>query len=374
MQEGIEMNRRIVVKIGSSSLTTAEGGLSKDKIQFYAEELAALDRQGFQPLLVTSGAVAAGFRRIGYDAKPKLLHEKQAAAAVGQALLMQAYNEAFAAYNINVAQLLLTRSDFSNRKRVNHALRTIEELMKRKIVPVINENDTVVVDELKFGDNDTLSALVANLVKAKQLIIVTDTDGLYTGDPRKTADAKRIDRVEKINEDIFKIAGGAGSQVGTGGMRSKVEAARIATRGGIPVFVGKVSEPGDLAQAVQGSGKGTYFETHLHTLPMKKQWVGFHSVPKGRVMVDEGAEQALLSGGKSLLPAGIKDIDGEFHPGDVIEVINTRKQTIGRGVVNYDSWQVRAAAGMSSDEVRKRFEVQRIEVIHRDEWISFLES
>lgn len=364
------MQQPIVVKIGSSSLTSAEGGLNRERIRYYAQELAKLQQTGAQVLLVTSGAVAAGFKAMGYLERPKLLHEKQAAAAVGQALLMQAYQDAFGEHDQGVAQVLLTRSDFSNRKRIHNALMTLEELLRRCIIPIINENDTVSIDELKFGDNDTLSALVANLVKAQQLIIITDTDGLYTGDPRKDPNALRIERVDQIDDHIFNFAGGAGSAVGTGGMRSKIEAARIAVRGGISVFVGRVNEPGDLLLAVEETGKGTYFDTRLHSLPMKKQWVGFHSQPQGQVVVDHGAEQALITGGRSLLPAGVVDVIGEFHPGDVIEVINPEQCIIGRGVVNYDAWQLRAAAGLSTSEVEKRLEVQRIEVIHRDEWIT----
>jgi glutamate 5-kinase len=362
--------QRIVVKIGSSSLTSDAGGLNTGKIHFFASELAKLQQVGYQTLLVTSGAVAAGFTSLGYKARPKVLHEKQAAAAVGQALLMQCYHEAFAAHGIGVAQILLTRYDFSNRKRINNALMTIDELLQRGVVPIINENDTVSVDELKFGDNDTLSALVANMVKAGRLLIITDTDGLYTADPRMDASAKRIDRVDQISDELYAIAGGSGSAVGTGGMRSKIEAARIAMRGGVPVFVGRVLEPHDLTLAVDGHGKGTYFDTGLSNLSMKKQWVGFHSLPQGKIIVDRGAEAALLSGGKSLLPAGITEVSGDFHPGDVVEVMNLDQASIGRGVVNYTSWQVQAAAGLSTKEVRKRVEVSRIEVIHRDEWVT----
>jgi glutamate 5-kinase len=364
------MQQRIVVKIGSSSLTSDEGGLNRERIVFFAGELARAQADGLQVLLVTSGAVAAGFRQIGYAARPKQVHEKQASAAVGQALLMQAYQEAFGKHGIGVAQILLTRSDFSNRKRIHNAMMTINELMRHGIIPIINENDTVSVDELKFGDNDTLSALVANLVKACRLAIITDTDGLYTDDPRKNANARRIDRVDMISEDLYRIAGGSGSSVGTGGMRSKIEAARIAMRGGVPVFVGRVVEPGDLALALDGKGKGTYFETTAHALPVKKQWLGFHSNPQGQITVDRGAEAALVSGGKSLLPAGVKAVTGEFHPGDVVEVVNLDRQTIGRGVVNYAAWQLQAVAGLSTEEVQRRIEVQRIEVIHRDEWIT----
>ncbi|GKU79488.1 glutamate 5-kinase [Paenibacillus sp. L3-i20] len=366
------MSERIVVKIGSSSLTSDEGGLNRENIHFFASELASRHQLGENIMLVTSGAVAAGFRRIGYPSKPKAVHEKQAAAAVGQALLMQTYQEAFSQYGIVAAQILLTRADFSNRRRIQNALMTIEELLKQRIIPIINENDTVATDELmlKFGDNDNLSALVAAMTKVNMLVIITDMDGLYTEDPRKNPLAVKIERVDQISEDILKLAGGSGSSVGTGGMRSKIEAARIAMRGGVRAYIGKVQYDGDLSRAIEGTGRGTYFDTKLNSLPMKKQWLGFHSTPQGRIIVDDGAVNALLIGGKSLLPAGITDSSGDFHPGDVVEVFNSQGETLGRGVVNYAAWQLKAAAGLSTDEVSRRIEVTRIEVIHRDEWIT----
>jgi len=364
------MAKRIVVKIGSSSLTSAEGGLNREQVRFFADELASLHASGHQALLVTSGAIAAGFRRLGYAARPKLVHEKQAAAAVGQALLMQSYQEALNASGVIAAQILLTRPDFSNRGRAQNATRTIEELLKQRAIPIINENDTVAVDEIKFGENDSLSALVANLVKADGLYILTDMDGLYTGDPRKVPDAERIDRVETLTEELYRMAGGAGSSVGTGGMRSKLEAARIAMQGGVPVFVGRVSERGDLQAAVDGSGKGTYFTSSLQSLSAKKHWVGFLSDPQGKITVDAGAEDALLNRGRSLLPAGITAAEGDFHPGDVVEVVNAEGRLLGRGVTQYAAWQVTAVAGMSSEEAQKRVDVARIEVIHRDEWVA----
>lgn len=369
---GSIMPERIVVKIGSSSLTSEEGGLNRERIRFFASELAALHRSGCAVMLVTSGAVAAGFRQIGYAARPKLVHEKQAAAAVGQALLMQAYQDAFSGFGIVAAQILLTRADFSNRRRIQNAQMTIEELIKQRIIPIINENDTVATDELvlKFGDNDSLSALVAAMTKASKLVIITDMDGLYTEDPRKNPQAVKIERVDQISPDIMKLAGGAGSAVGTGGMRSKIEAARIAMRGGVQTFIGKVQDSGDLPRAVDGNGRGTYFDTKLHSLPMKKQWLGFHSMPQGRIVVDDGAANALLEGGKSLLPAGVTDIQGEFLPGDVVEVGSRYGETLGRGVVNYAAWQIQAVAGLSTDEVKRRIEISRIEVIHRDEWVT----
>ncbi|EGL15993.1 MULTISPECIES: glutamate 5-kinase [Paenibacillus] len=364
------MQQRIVVKIGSSSLTSDAGGLNPAPIAYFAAELARLQQNGFEVVLVTSGAVAAGFSFLGYKSRPKLLHEKQAAASVGQALLMRAYQEAFHQYGIGAAQILLTRDDFTSRKRVSNATATMEELLRRGFIPIINENDTVSVDEIKFGDNDTLSALVANLLKAGQLIIITDTDGLYTDDPRKNKDARRIERVDEISDELYRIAGGSGSSVGTGGMRSKIEAARIAMRGGIPVFVGRATEPHDLRLAAEGNGRGTYFSAADHTLSIKKQWVGFHSVPQGKVTVDQGAENALLSGGKSLLPAGVTAVEGDFHPGDVIEVCGEDGSVIGRGVANYVAWQLQAVMGLGTGEIQRRVEVPRIEVIHRDEWVT----
>lgn len=364
------MNERIVVKIGSSSLTSEHGGLDRERISFYAEELHRLTQQGKQVVLVTSGAVAAGFRHIGYEARPKQVHEKQAAAAVGQALLMQAYQEHLQPFGLACAQILLTRQDFANRKRGHNAHMTIEELLKRGVIPIVNENDTVSIDELKFGDNDTLSALVANLVHAQQLIIITDTDGLYTADPRKDLSAKRFNHVDHITEEIYAYAGGAGTSVGTGGMRSKLDAARIAMRGGVRAFVGRVNEPGDLLHAVQECGKGTYFVTQLHGLPVKKQWLGFHSTPLGAIVVDAGAEIALLDKGSSLLPAGVTKVQGQFHAGDVVEVVGIDNRLIGRGIVNYDNDQLIAIAGCTTAEVLKQLEVSRIEVIHRDEWVT----
>ncbi|MBB6732918.1 glutamate 5-kinase [Cohnella zeiphila] len=364
------MSRRIVVKIGSSSLTSEEGGLSRERVRFFADELSSLLKSGTQVLLVTSGAVAAGFRRIGYAARPQQVHQKQAAAAVGQALLMEAYQEAFGVHGLAVAQILLTRPDFGSRTRSQYAERTIEELLKQGVVPIINENDTVATDELKFSENDTLSALVANLAKADALYILTDIEGLYTADPRVDPGARRIERIDVISEELYRIAGGAGSSVGTGGMRSKIEAARIAMGGGVATFIGRVSEPGQLADAVDGRGRGTYFTTSLHSLPARKKWIGFLAVPQGKIFVDAGAEEALLHGGKSLLPAGITGAEGEFHPGDVVEVANAEGRTLGRGVTHYSAWQTVAAAGLPSDEATRRAGVSRIEVIHRDDWVT----
>lgn len=365
------MTTRIVVKIGSSSLSGPEGGLNRDAVAFFAAEIAALREAGSEVLLVTSGAVAAGFRGIGYSTRPKLLHEKQAAAAVGQVMLMQAYQEAFALHGIPTAQILLTRTDSCSRRAMNNALMTVEELLRQGAVPVFNENDTVSVDELKFGDNDTLSALVANLLKASHLLVLTDMDGVYSADPRKNPDAVRYQHIAEITPEIYAIAGGAGTSVGTGGMKSKIDAAKIATRGGVPVFIGRVTEPGDLSLAAAGTGKGTYFATTLSSLPVKKQWLGFMSTPLGSLYVDDGAVEALLHGGHSLLPVGVRRIEGSFHSGDVVEVLGPDAKLLGRGIVNYDDAQLRSIQGLPSREIISKLgEVHRLEVIHRDEWIT----
>ncbi|MEW4370236.1 glutamate 5-kinase [Paenibacillus kandeliae] len=366
-------HQRIVVKIGSSSLTGPQGGLNHEAVNFFAAEIAALQQQGHSVLLVTSGAVAAGFREIGYVSRPRLLHEKQAAASVGQALLMRDYQQAFAKHGIVSAQILLTRGDFTHRKRAGNASMTIEELLKQHVIPIINENDTVSVDELKFGDNDTLSALVANLAKASHLLILTDVDGLYSANPSKDPEAVHYPVIDEITDEIYAMAGGAGSAVGTGGMRSKVDAAKIATRGGIEVFVGRVKQPGDLLLAANHQGKGTYFSTHSAALPMKKQWLGFLSVPLGTLIIDEGAEQALVGNGRSLLPVGIRQLEGQFHAGDVVEVQNMQRDVLGRGIVNYDYDQLQQIIGLPSGKIAETLgvdHVQHLEAVHRDEWIT----
>ncbi|NGZ74295.1 glutamate 5-kinase [Saccharibacillus alkalitolerans] len=365
------MLKRIVVKIGSSSLTGSRGGLNREAVAYFAGELARLYERGYQPLLVTSGAVAAGFRAIGYSERPKKLHEKQASAAVGQALLMRAYQEELAKYGHVAAQILLTRTDFHSRKRIGSAVMTIEELLERGILPIFNENDTVSVDELKFGDNDTLSALVANLVKADRLVILTDTDGLYSADPRHDPDAFKYETVDEIDDDIYRMAGGAGTGVGTGGMRSKLDAARIATRGGVPVFVGRADESGDLAAAAEGAGKGTHFTTKLSSMPVKKQWLGYLSRPLGALIVDAGARRALAEEGRSLLPVGITGVEGQFHAGDVVEVRGPAGEIVGRGVVNYDMEDLQSVCGLPGPQVLEKLNgLHRLEAIHRDEWIS----
>lgn len=375
----IEQHRgreRVVIKFGSSSLTTKAGTIDHYKIRTYVDQIAQLKINGYDPVIVSSGAVAAGYTQIGYRKRPKILVQRQAAAAVGQALLMQVYQELFSKHGIVVSQLLLTRMDLSDHDRCHNAFNTLEELLKQGVVPIINENDSVSIHEIKlqFGDNDILSAYVANLVKASHLLMMTDMNGLYTADPRKNPQAEKLEKVDVISKDIVKLAGGVGSDVGTGGMRSKIEAARVAVFGGIHVFVGMLTEQSNIEEILIGNGDGTYFTPSSSSLSVKKQWLSFHSFVRGQVKVDAGAEKAILYDGKSLLPAGIKDVHGEFHAGDVVEVLNPNEEVIGRGISNYDDWQIQAVKGLSSDEVLKRIQVKKIEVIHRDQWVSNIDK
>jgi len=371
----INRKQRVVVKIGSSSLMNEDGELSKEKINHYVKMMIRLKDEGHEVILVTSGAVAAGFRLLGYPTRPTTIDGKQAAAAVGQGLLIQEYTEAFRNYNYTAAQILLTRNDFSNRKQYNNAYNAFTVLLKKEVVPIINENDTVAIDELTFGDNDRLSALVAGLIHADTLIILTDTDGLYDSNPKINPKANKFTNIEEITPDIEALASGAGSSYGTGGMSSKVQAAKLALSLGVHVYIGLGKSEEDLLNIILGNGTGTYFgHPTLHTLKKKKQWIAFHSDVNGKIMVDDGAANALVKGGKSLLPAGVKKIVSHFYAGNVVEVCNNKGLVIGKGVVNYSSFQLEEVMGDSLDSAKKQVNVDRAEVIHRDEWITLQED
>lgn len=357
--------KRIVVKIGSSSLTNAKGEIDQEKLQDHIQALATLKQQGHEVCLVSSGAVAAGFRKLGYPSRPVTLKGKQAAAAVGQSLLIQAYAEQFHTFDITTAQILLTRMDFSRKNRYKNAYETFSELLERSILPIVNENDTVSVAELTFGDNDMLSALVSGLIHADQLIILTDINGFYNDNPIKNPDAKRIDFLSEITDEMLGFADGAGSNVGTGGMQSKLLAAKTALQAGVKVFIGNGKGADKLIEILNGHGDGTYVENDaVNTLNNQKQWIAFTEV-SGKLYIDEGAEQAVVLNGKSLLPAGIFKMDGEFSPGDVVEVYNRHNELLGRGEVTYSSDELMDAMGKRTHE----HNVSATEVIHRDNWV-----
>ncbi|MEK4424887.1 glutamate 5-kinase [Solibacillus sp. FSL K6-1523] len=355
--------KRIVVKIGSSSLTNTKGEIDQLKITDHIAALATLKNAGHEVILVSSGAVAAGFHKLGYSSRPVTIKGKQAAAAVGQSVLIQAYSDGFAQFQVTPAQILLTRSDFSDKKRYKNATATLSELMERSILPIINENDTVSVEELTFGDNDMLSALVSGLVHADQLIILTDVNGLYTANPLTNADAVRINQIEEVTDEMLGFADGTGSKVGTGGMESKLFAAKHAMNAGVDVFIGTGEGSNKLLEISEGNGDGTYFTRNEKSIPRHKQWVAFTQV-MGKLFIDEGAVQALQHGGKSLLPAGIYAFEGQFEKGDVVEVYD-RHTCIGRGEILYSANELEQAMGKRTSELANL----PIEVIHRNQWV-----
>ena len=359
MRNGI--NRLIVVKVGSSSLTGPAGDLDPARVASLAEQIADLVEGGDRVILVSSGAIAAGFRCLGFAQKPQRIADKQASAAVGQGLLMEEYNRCFLARGLHTGQLLLTREDFADNRRFKNAYAALGVLLDRGAVPIINENDTVAVEEIKIGDNDTLSAQVAAMVHADLLILLTDIDGLYTADPSRDPAAKHIDLVPEISEEVYALAGGAGSSVGTGGMETKLRGAALATDAGVEVLICSSAEPDVLRRAVAGEVRSTRFAVH-RTMPTRRQWLAFYAKPKGRLWIDAGAVGALLDKKKSLLPPGVVRAEGDFRPGDVVEVLSLGAETpIGRGIVRYDREELLHLAGTPGAHG---------EAIHRDDWVT----
>lgn len=363
--------QRIVVKIGSSSLTNDKGMLSEEKMRDHVEALAHLKQQGHDVILISSGAVAAGFRSLGYPNRPKTVAGKQAAAAVGQGLLMQGYISCFSEFNIVPAQMLLTREDFYSQERFRNLYSAMNELLECGVLPIINENDSVSIEELTFGDNDMLSALVSGFLHANALIILTDVNGLYDGNPNTSKNAKKYHFIPEITDELLHVAGGSGSAVGTGGMKSKLLAAQKALSLGVSAFVGKGTGKEKLTDILAGKGDGTYIGGPFQTqMQMKKQWIAHHSQVAGTIEVDEGAEKALLQNGKSLLPAGVTNAEGSFKALDVVEVINQKGQVIGKGQIYYSSEDLHKIKGCSSEQAKSYSINQRAEVIHRDNWVS----
>ncbi|MFD1706593.1 glutamate 5-kinase [Siminovitchia sediminis] len=361
--------KRIVVKIGSSSLTNDKGEIDQDKFDDHVQALAALKEANHEVILVSSGAVAAGFRSLGYPTRPVTVKGRQAAAAVGQSLLIQSYTDKLSEFQIIPAQILLTRGDFSDRSRYRNAFATISELLDRGLLPIINENDTVAVDELTFGDNDMLSALVSGFIHADMLMILTDINGLYDSNPHTNPSAKRFDYLEGISNEMLELAGDSGSKVGTGGMKSKLLAAKTAVALGVPVFIGKGSGKEKLLDIMRGNGDGTYIaEGTMDPLNTSRQWIALHSETSGKVYVDQGAEEAILYRGKSLLPAGVFKVNGNFHKGDVVEVYGING-LLGRGEVAYSAQQLKDLIKKRNSEEKKEMFVPTVEVIHRNRWV-----
>ncbi|TLS35746.1 glutamate 5-kinase [Pseudalkalibacillus caeni] len=363
--------KRIVIKIGSSSLTSRLGEISRRKLERLVDDLVKLKDEGHEIVLVSSGAVAAGYRKLGCLERPTSLPEKQAAASIGQGLLMEAYSERFLSHGYTASQILITRSDFSDRNRYNNARNTINVLLERGIVPIVNENDTVTIKRLKFGDNDTLSAKVAGLVEADQLIILSDIDGLYDADPRKNPEAQLMDKVSEITPEIEDAAGEPGSAVGTGGMRSKIDAAKIAMSSGIPTFLGRADSADIIYQAVHKSAKGTYFESDDESLNLddKKHWIAFNSGPEGDIIITDEAKSEIADQEKNLLPDGIYYVNGHFKKGAVVRIIDLDKNEIGLGVTNYSSSELKKIKGHKGEEITKIINVTAKEAINKNDLV-----
>jgi glutamate 5-kinase len=366
----LEKARRIVVKVGSSILASVEKGLHREVFSHFAKEISELKRQGYEIVLVSSGAIAAGMEKLGYKTRPQSITQKQAAAAVGQSRLMNIYDEYFSRYQQMVAQVLLTHDDLSHRRRFLNARNTLLTLLELGIIPIINENDTVVVDEIKFGDNDNLSALITNLIEADLLIILTNIDGLCDADPRYYPDARCIPLVEDIDADMEGIVGASTSATSVGGMVSKIQAAKKASRFGIPTVIASGTRKEVLHQILKGKEIGTLILPKAETLSSRKHWIAFNLKPRGDVVVDEGAKKAIVQRGKSLLPSGVVRVRGEFDRGDSVSCLGPRGREFARGLVNYSASELERIKGLKTDEIESTLGYKYSdEVIHRDDLV-----
>jgi glutamate 5-kinase len=359
--------RRVVVKVGSGLITTPGQGPSAAVISRLAADLAALVRERRELALVSSGAIATGTARLGLGPKPRSIPEKQAAAAVGQSALMWHYEQAFKKHGIKVGQVLLTGQDISDRSRYLNARNTLLALLDFGVLPIVNENDTVAVDEIKVGDNDNLAALVAHLIDADLLVLLTDVEGLYTGDPLRDPTARRLATVEAITPDIQRLVFDASAGVSVGGMSTKLEAAQKANASGIPMVIASGREPGVLQRVLRGEDVGTYFQPRDDRLAARKRWIAFAVPPQGRLVVDAGAKKALTERGKSLLPSGLVDVEGQFQAGEVVALAEFDGQEFARGLVNYDAGELRKIRGAKTRDIEKTLGYKGFdEVIHRD--------
>jgi len=358
--------RRVVVKIGSSLLADAGSGIRQDVVDHLVDELAALMKDGKQIVVVTSGSVALGRVRMGWVDRTLSVHEKQAAAAIGQPKLMRAYGQAFARHGLSVAQMLLTKDDLRHRRRYLNASNTSETLFSAGVIPIVNENDTVVVAEIKFGDNDSLGALVSLVVDADLVVMLTDVAGLYDKNPLEYPDARRIDMVAHLSQEHMAMAGDAGSAFGTGGMASKLSAARVATRGGVAAAIISGREKGMLTRLLAGEDVGTLFLCGVDRQSKRQHWLAEVLQASGRIHVDAGAASAILEKGSSLLPVGVTAVDGVFDKGDCVEIIGPQG-VIAKGLCNYTAEEMRLIMGHASSEIESILGFHDFSsVIHRD--------
>lgn len=370
-REALKAAKRIVVKVGTSTITYSNGKRNFSQIDRLARELSDLQNQGKEMILVTSGAVAVGVDRLGLAKKPDTIPGKQAAAAVGQGVLMHTYEKFFADYGQVVAQVLLTKTESLDRHRYTNSRNTFMELLRQRVIPIVNENDVVALDELKIGDNDNMSALVAGIVDADLVIILSDVDGLYTANPQTHPDAKLVHTVTEITPAIEESAGGAGTLRGTGGMATKIQAAKAATSSGINLVIASGTEKNAVPRIVAGEEIGTLFVSRENRLQFRKRWLAFGARIMGSIIVDEGCCKALhKAGGCSILPAGITGVEGSFEAGSTVSVKDAQGHEMARGLVHYGSEELEKIKGCRSGEIEELLGHKNFdEVIHRDDLV-----
>jgi glutamate 5-kinase len=357
----------VVVKVGTNVLTSGDGLLDPERLQALADQLHRLSQTGRKVVLVSSGAIGAGVGRLNLGKRPVDLRQLQACAAIGQSFLMRAYQECFDKHNMNTAQILLTAGDFDNRTRYLNVRNTILTLFEWGVLPIINENDTVSVAEIKFGDNDHLAAMVTNLLQAPLLILLTVVDGLFSGDPGIDPNAEKIATISSIDISVMELAGSSRSALGTGGMRSKLRAARQATAAGETVIMANGSVPGIIDAICAGEPVGTLFLPHGGSLPAWKRWVGFTARPKGKLLVNDGAKTAVREQGKSLLPVGVVEVQGAFNKGDVLALCDMTGAEFARGLTNYSSEDATEILGLRTEKIAEVLgSVPYVEIVHRD--------
>lgn len=366
-REGIKQCRRCVIKVGSSLLTANGQGLDRTLIAAWVQQMVTLRQRGIQPVLVSSGAVAEGMQRLGWSQRPKAVHELQAAAAVGQMGLVQAYESEFQRHGIHTAQVLLTHDDLSDRRRYLNARSTLRTLIKLGVVPVINENDTVTTEEIQFGDNDSLAALVVNLVEADVLLLLTDQSGLYQTDPRRDQNAELIKEVAASNSSLdAMVAGGAGS-LGRGGMFTKLRAARLAARSGASTVIAFGKESQVISRIMDGDDIGSLLVADQQPVAARKQWLASHLQPRGRLILDDGAAAMLTQSGKSLLAVGVTTVEGDFLRGELVICVDKVGAEIARGLVNYSAEEAQKIKRKPSADIELILGyVDEPELIHRD--------
>lgn len=369
-RKDLKKAKRIVVKVGTSTITHDTGKMNLFRMEKLVRELAGLANEGREILLVTSGAIAVGQDRMGLKEKPKAIPAKQALAAIGQGILMHVYEKLFAEYGQIAAQVLLTKENSARHNQYMNCRNALLATLKMHALPVINENDAIAVDEIKIGDNDTLSATVATLVDADLLIILSDIDGLYTANPQTDKTAKLLTEIREVTPEVERMAGGAGSQRGTGGMYTKLQAAKIAVNSGVHMVIASGSRDGVLREILAGQELGTLFHAKESHLKVRKSWLAFGKRLSGDIVVDAGCERAMLQGGSSLLAAGIVSVDGEFKEGSTVRVMSLSEREIARGIVNYDAGELAKIIGHRTNEFSGILQGKiHDEVIHRDNMV-----